>query len=105
MYVAANKSGFILLVEKIKEPKKFASVQFNKHKKRKQTAMEKGTVKWFNVTKGYGFITRSNGQDVFVHFKAINADGYKKLDEGDQVEFEVEDGAKGPQAANVTKVD
>ncbi|MEO8665221.1 MAG: cold shock domain-containing protein [Ignavibacteria bacterium] len=50
-------------------------------------------------------MTRSNGQDVFVHFKAINADGYKKLDEGDQVEFEVEDGAKGPQAANVTKVD
>ena len=64
--------------------------------------MEKGTVKWFNVTKGYGFITRSNGQDVFVHFKA---EGYKKLDEGDQVEFEVEDGAKGPQAANVTKID
>jgi len=66
--------------------------------------MEKGTVKWFNVTKGYGFITRENGQDVFVHFKAINGEGYKKLDEGDQVEFDVEDGAKGPQAANVTKV-
>ncbi|MBS1517900.1 MAG: cold shock domain-containing protein [Bacteroidetes bacterium] len=66
--------------------------------------MEKGTVKWFNATKGYGFITRSDGQDVFVHFKAINSEGYKKLDEGDQVEFEVEDGAKGPQAANVSKV-
>ena len=63
-----------------------------------------GTVKWFNSTKGYGFITRSNGQDVFVHFKAINSEGYKKLDEGDQVEFEIEEGAKGPQAANVTKV-
>ena len=95
MYVAAKKDL---------RAKKFASVQFNKHKKG-NPAMEKGTVKWFNVTKGYGFITRSNGQDVFVHFKAINADGYKKLDEGDQVEFEVEDGAKGPQAANVTKVD
>lgn len=67
--------------------------------------MEKGKVKWFNVTKGYGFITRSNGEDVFVHFKAINADGFKKLDEGDEVEFDVEDGAKGPQAANVRKVE
>lgn len=66
--------------------------------------MEKGTVKWFNATKGYGFITREGGSDVFVHFKAIIQDGYKKLDEGDVVEFEVEDGAKGPQAANVTKV-
>lgn len=66
--------------------------------------MEKGTVKWFNATKGYGFITREGGSDVFVHFKAIIQDGYKKLDEGDEVEFEVEEGAKGPQAANVTKV-
>ncbi|MBX7042384.1 MAG: cold-shock protein [Ignavibacteria bacterium] len=66
--------------------------------------MEKGTVKWFNATKGYGFITREGGSDVFVHFKAINQEGYKKLDEGDVVEFEVEEGAKGPQAANVTKV-
>ena len=66
--------------------------------------MEKGTVKWFNETKGYGFITREGGSDVFVHFKAIIQDGYKKLDEGDEVEFEVEEGAKGPQAANVTKV-
>ncbi len=66
--------------------------------------MEKGTVKWFNATKGYGFITREGGSDVFGHFKAIIQDGYKKLDEGDEVEFEVEEGAKGPQAANVTKV-
>ena len=66
--------------------------------------MEKGTVKWFNATKGYGFITREGGSDVFVHFKAIIQDGYKKLDEGEEVEFEVEEGAKGPQAANVTKV-
>ncbi len=66
--------------------------------------MEKGTVKWFNATKGYGFITREGGSDVFVHFKAIIQEGYKKLDEGDVVEFEVEEGSKGPQAANVTKV-
>lgn len=72
--------------------------------KNKKLYMEKGTVKWFNATKGYGFITREGGSDVFVHFKAIIQDGYKKLDEGDEVEFEVEEGAKGPQAANVTKV-
>ncbi len=66
--------------------------------------MERGTVKWFNAAKGYGFIQRPSGEDVFVHFKAINADGYKTLNEGDQVEFEVEQGPKGLQAANVTKV-
>ncbi len=66
--------------------------------------MEKGTVKWFNSTKGYGFITRTEGEDVFVHFNAVNAEGYKKLEEGDVVEFEVENGAKGPQASNVTKI-
>ena len=66
--------------------------------------MEKRTVKWFNSSKGYGFITREEGEDVFVHFKAIVGDGYKSLEEGDQVEFEVERGAKGLQAANVSKV-
>lgn len=66
--------------------------------------MERGTVKWFNNTKGYGFISREGGEDVFVHFKAIVGDGYKKLDEGDQVQFEVERGPKGLQATNVTKV-
>jgi CspA family cold shock protein len=66
--------------------------------------MERGTVKWFNAAKGYGFIQRPSGEDVFVHFKAINAEGYKTLNEGDQVEFEVEQGPKGLQAANVTKV-
>jgi len=66
--------------------------------------MEKGTVKWFNGAKGYGFISRSNGEDVFVHFKAINANGYKTLNEGDKVEFEVQQGPKGLQAANVSKV-
>jgi CspA family cold shock protein len=63
----------------------------------------KGTVKWFNNAKGYGFIGREGGPDVFVHYSAITADGYKSLQEGDQVEFEIAQGPKGPQAANVTK--
>ena len=66
--------------------------------------MEKGTVKWFNGAKGYGFITREGGEDVFVHFKAIAGDGYKTLNEGDKVEFDVEQGPKGLQAAKVTKL-
>jgi len=66
--------------------------------------MEKGTVKWFNGSKGYGFITRDEGEDVFVHFNAIQGEGYKSLEEGDQVEFETEQGPKGLQAANVTKI-
>jgi CspA family cold shock protein len=66
--------------------------------------MEKGTVKWFNGAKGFGFISRNGSEDVFVHFKAIVGDGYKSLNEGDQVEFEVERGPKGLQAANVTKI-
>ena len=66
--------------------------------------MEKGTVKWFDSTKGYGFIKRENGNDVFVHFKSINGDGYKTLNEGDEVEFEVQEASKGPQAINVTKI-
>ncbi len=63
--------------------------------------MEKGKVKWFNAEKGFGFIEREGGNDVFVHFSAIIMDGYKSLAEGTEVEFEVVDGAKGPQAANV----
>lgn len=66
--------------------------------------MEQGTVKWFNANKGYGFISRDSGEDVFVHFNAIGGDGYKSLDEGDRVEFEVQQGPKGLRAANVTKV-
>ncbi len=61
-----------------------------------------GTVKWFNTSKGYGFIARENGPDVFVHYSAIQADGFRNLEEGQKVEFDVEQGAKGPQAANVT---
>ena len=63
----------------------------------------KGTVKWFNNATGYGFIGRSDGPDVFVHYSAINSEGYKSLQEGDQVEFEIAEGQKGPQAANVVK--
>ena len=63
-----------------------------------------GTVKWFNGTKGYGFIARDGGPDVFVHFSAIQGEGFKNLNEGQKVEFTVEQGAKGPQAANVVVV-
>ena len=62
-----------------------------------------GKVKWFNAAKGFGFIETDDGQDVFVHFSAIEMDGYKTLDEGMEVQFEVTDGAKGPQASNVTR--
>ena len=63
-----------------------------------------GRVKWFNNTKGYGFIGREDGADVFVHYSAIAADGFRSLNEGYLVEFEITQGQKGPQAANVTKV-
>lgn len=62
------------------------------------------TVKWFNNQKGYGFICDEEGNDVFVHYSGLNMDGFKSLDEGAQVEFEVVNGAKGPQATNVTKL-
>lgn len=65
--------------------------------------MEQGTVKWFNAEKGFGFIERENGDDVFVHFSAIQSDGFKSLDEGQKVSFDVEQGARGAQAANVQK--
>ncbi len=63
---------------------------------------EQGTVKWFNESKGYGFIQRSSGDDVFVHYSAIKGEGYRTLQDGSQVEFEVEQGPKGLQAVNVT---
>ena len=65
--------------------------------------MEQGTVKWFNDDKGYGFITRESGDDVFVHFSAIQGDGFKSLSEGQHDTFEVEEGERGLQAANVVK--
>ncbi|GAA0133831.1 MULTISPECIES: cold shock domain-containing protein [Paenibacillaceae] len=64
----------------------------------------KGTVKWFNAEKGYGFIQVEGGEDVFVHFSAIQGDGFKTLEEGQAVEFEITDGNRGPQAANVIKL-
>lgn len=66
--------------------------------------MNQGTVKWFNSEKGFGFISVEGGNDVFVHFSAIQSGGYKTLEEGQKVEFEVVDGAKGPQAANVVRL-
>lgn len=66
--------------------------------------MAEGVVKWFNAKKGYGFIKREEGQDLFVHFSSITMDGYKSLAEGDQVSFEVEDTDRGPQARNVKRV-
>jgi len=66
--------------------------------------MKTGTVKWFNAEKGYGFISIQGEDDVFVHFSAIQTDGFKTLEEGQEVQFEVVQGAKGPQASNVTRV-
>ncbi|CCQ98573.1 cold-shock protein, molecular chaperone,RNA-helicase co-factor [[Clostridium] ultunense Esp] len=66
--------------------------------------MVKGTVKWFNATKGYGFISTEEGEDVFVHYSAIESDGFKTLEEGQNVEFEIVQGEKGPQATNVIKL-
>ncbi len=67
-------------------------------------SMQTGTVKWFSDSKGFGFITPENGEDVFVHHTAIQSDGFKSLSEGDQVEFEVEQGEKGSKASNVVKI-
>ena len=66
--------------------------------------MNKGIVKWFNNQKGFGFISDAEGNDVFVHYSGLNMEGYKTLEEGQEVEYEVVDGAKGPQATNVTTV-
>ena len=71
---------------------------------RRTVVREKGIVKWFNAAKGYGFIQRSSGDDVFVHFSAIQSNGYRSLDEGAEVEFEVKQGPKGLQAENVSRL-
>jgi CspA family cold shock protein len=72
--------------------------------KMKGMCLMQGKVKWFNAEKGYGFIEREDGGDVFVHFSAIQTEGFKTLDEGQDVEFDIVEGARGPQAANVTKL-
>jgi Cold shock proteins len=69
-----------------------------------QVTRIKGTVKWFNNAKGFGFIGQESGPDVFVHYSAVKSEGYKSLQEGDQVEFEIVQGQKGPQAESVTKL-
>jgi CspA family cold shock protein len=79
-----------------------SSAYFNK--RNTATSMETGTVKWFNDAKGYGFISRQNGEDVFVHFSAIQANGFRSLQEGQQVQFDVVKGPKGWQAENVKGV-
>jgi len=66
--------------------------------------VNKGTVKWFNASKGFGFIEQEDGEDIFVHYSAIKTDGYKSLDEGASVSFEVVEGQKGPAAANVVQL-
>jgi cold shock protein len=76
-------------------------VVHRKFNKEKATEMEQGTVKWFNDAKGFGFITRQNGEDVFVHFSAIQANGFRSLQEGQAVQFDVVKGKKGWQAENV----
>jgi CspA family cold shock protein len=75
--------------------------RISKQKRNKSNTMETGTVKWFNDAKGYGFISRQNGEDVFVHFSAIQANGFRSLQEGQQVQFDVVKGPKGWQAENV----
>lgn len=81
-------------LQKVNDSKEFVEVSI----------MNKGTVKWFNNQKGYGFISDENGKDVFVHYSGLAGDGFKSLDEGQKVEFDVQDGAKGPQAVNVVKL-
>lgn len=66
--------------------------------------MAEGTVKWFNESKGFGFITQDDGKDVFVHYSSIQTDGFKTLAEGDKVSFDTEEGPKGPKAINVVKI-
>lgn len=68
-----------------------------------RSSMEQGTVKWFNSEKGYGFVTREDGSDVFVHYSAIQGEGYKTLEEGQSVTFDIEESDRGPQAVNVNK--
>jgi CspA family cold shock protein len=95
------KSGACALVNEHVDVFSFLTLKF---KQRKFNIMEQGTVKWFNDAKGYGFISRENGEDVFVHFSAIQSGGFKSLQEGQRVQFSVTKGPKGLQAENVQPV-
>jgi CspA family cold shock protein len=86
---------------RINRLEKASGTEQHLEKKRNKEVKEQGTVKWFNASKGYGFIQRQTGEDVFVHYSAIQADGYRSLNEGQAVEFEVRKGPKGLQAENV----
>jgi CspA family cold shock protein len=98
----SKKSLLDLLQELCYLPKIDNSFQRQKNQHiRKKSKMEQGTVKWFNAAKGFGFISRQNGEDVFVHFSAIQSDGYRSLQDGQAVEFTVTKGKKGWQAENV----
>lgn len=100
-------SSFILIhsAEIICDQPRKQGIRFEKEtfESRQGGAYVQGTVKWFNNSKGYGFIGRNDGPDVFVHYSAISGEGYRTLQEGDPVEFEIVQGPKGPQAANVAK--
>jgi len=90
------------LIESGPKPAGFECSRNPVAEKSKAVSKEQGTVKWFNASKGFGFIQRQSGEDVFVHFSAILSDGYKSLNDGQAVEFEVTKGPKGLQASNVT---
>jgi cold shock protein len=99
---AASLHNSRLFLLRLEAPQTWTSAPNSLINSKGTTVKEQGTVKWFNASKGFGFIQRQSGEDVFVHFSAIQGDGYKTLNEGQAVEFEVTRGPKGLQAANVT---
>jgi len=100
--LAATRKFFASLESPLSLPDE--TQEHDEQRSGERVVKEKGIVKWFNAAKGYGFIQRSGGDDVFVHFSAIQSSGYRTLDEGSEVEFEVKQGPKGLQAENVVRV-